>query len=157
MALFKRSSSTDDDMVSLADDDHAWWASRDELQRPFVPSDRVPPAAPSTGPGPATSGSFTDRYSTDSLFNWASSTEPDDPTHGGTGLPLDPYRVLGLQPGASLSEVVAAHRTLAKRYHPDQLFDADEAERLAAAQTMSTINGAYHELRTRLMGDPGTQ
>jgi hypothetical protein len=37
------------------------------------------------------------------------------------------------------------------------MFDADEDDRLAAAQTMSTINGAYHELRTRLMGDPGTQ
>lgn len=157
MALFKRSDSTDDEMVSLADDDHAWWAGRDELQRAFVPSDRVPPATPTAEAGPAMSASFNDQYSTESLFNWASSSEPDDPTHGGTGLPLDPYRVLGLQPGASLSEVVAAHRSLAKRYHPDQMFDADEADRLAAAQKMSTINGAYHELRTRLMGDPGSQ
>lgn len=89
------------------------------------------------------------------MFNWASSPEPDDPTHGGTGLPLDPYRVLGLQPGATLSEVIAAHRNLAKQYHPDQMHGADEDEQRRAAQTMSTVNAAYQELRSRLMGHPG--
>ncbi|HET8929437.1 MAG TPA: J domain-containing protein [Acidimicrobiales bacterium] len=152
MALFKRTESDDDDddMVSLADDNHAWWAGRDELQRAFVPKDRAAPGG--AEPTPTNPSGFTDKYSTESLFNWASSSEPDDPTHGGTGLPLDPYRVLDLEPGATLSEVVAAHRTLAKRYHPDQLFDADDAERVTAAQKMSTINAAYHELRSRLMG-----
>jgi DnaJ-domain-containing protein 1 len=151
--LFKRSDSTDDDTVSLADDNHAWWAGRDELQRAFGVEDRVRQAPPTVDNGSTSTTSFTDQFSTDSLFNGASSPEPDDPTHGGTGLPLDPYRVLGLQPGASLSEVVSAHRSLAKRYHPDQMFDADEDDRLAAAQTMSTINSAYHELRSRLLED----
>lgn len=32
---------------------------------------------------------------------------------------LDPYRTLGLRPGASLDEVRSAYRRLAKRYHPD--------------------------------------
>jgi hypothetical protein len=32
---------------------------------------------------------------------------------------VDPYRTLGLSPGASLDEVKAAYRRLAKRYHPD--------------------------------------
>ena len=31
----------------------------------------------------------------------------------------DPYRVLGLEPGASDDEVKAAYRKLAKKYHPD--------------------------------------
>lgn len=154
MAFFKRTiPENDDETVSLADDDHAWWAGRDELQQVFVPRRReVPGAAPPDPVG--NTGGFTEQYSTESLFNWASSTEPDDPTHGGTGLPLDPYRVLGLEPGASLSEVVAAHRSLAKRYHPDQLVDADDADRFEAAQTMSTVNAAYQELRSRLMVRP---
>ena len=33
--------------------------------------------------------------------------------------PGDPYRVLGLAPGASADEVKRAYRRLAKRYHPD--------------------------------------
>ncbi|MGZ6340680.1 MAG: J domain-containing protein, partial [Candidatus Limnocylindrales bacterium] len=33
--------------------------------------------------------------------------------------PLDPYRTLGLVPGASLPEIKRAYRELAKRYHPD--------------------------------------
>jgi hypothetical protein len=32
---------------------------------------------------------------------------------------IDPYRTLGLSPGASFDDVKAAYRRLAKRYHPD--------------------------------------
>lgn len=159
MALFKRTDSDDDqETVSLADDDHAWWAGRDHLERTFVPKHRTPPDV--AEPPPVASGSgpaaFSERYSTESLFNWASGPEPDDPTHGGTGLPLDPYRVLGLQPGASLSEVVAAHRSLAKQYHPDQMHGADKDEQVQAAHKMAAVNSAYQELRARLMGKPGS-
>lgn len=151
MALFKKSqqNNTDDDMISLDDASNAWWAERDELERVFVPKARTQfdPSAPE----PARASEFADKYSAESLFNWASNPEPDDPTHGGHGTPLDPYRVLGLQPGASLSEVVAAHRKLAKQFHPDQLHNIGEAERSAAAQRMSIINAAYQELRSRLL------
>lgn len=151
MALFKKSQArdSDDDTISLDDDANAWWADRDELEKVFVPKQRTPfePDAPRENP----SSAFADQYSAESLFNWASSPTPDDPTHGGAGTPLDPYRVLGLQPGASISEVVSAHRKLAKQYHPDQLHDIGEAERAAAAQRMSIINAAYQELRSRLV------
>ena len=157
MALFKRTPTDDEDTVSLADADHAWWSERDELERVFVPKTRTATnhdgtqRATTNGTDPSDS-EFAQQYSTESLFNWASGPEPDDPTYGGTGLPLDPYRVLGLEPGATLSEVVAAHRKLAKQYHPDRFFSAPEDERADAAQTMSTVNAAYQELRSRLMG-----
>src|SRR6188474_3576643 len=32
---------------------------------------------------------------------------------------LDPYRVLGVARGATKAQIKAAHRTLAKRFHPD--------------------------------------
>lgn len=158
MALFKRSNKPDgddaDDMVSFDDAAYAWWANRDRLEREFVPKKREVPRPGEKRhsiPTPPKESEFAAQYSTDSLFNWASSSEPDAPTHGGRGMSLDPYRVLGLQPGASLAEVVGAHRRLAKEYHPDRHHGTDEAEREQAAQEMSVINAAYQELRKRLM------
>ncbi len=51
---------------------------------------------------------------------------------------LDPYKVLGVAPGASDEEIKKAHRRLAKRYHPD-LNPGDAA----AAEKMNEINAAY--------------
>jgi curved DNA-binding protein CbpA len=44
----------------------------------------------------------------------------------------DPYRVLGILRGASPTEVKAAHRALAKRYHPDA--SSGDAQRFLAVQ-----------------------
>lgn len=54
----------------------------------------------------------------------------------------DPYRVLGLQPGASDEEVKRAYRQLAKRYHPDM--NPGDAY---AAQKMNEINAAYDQIK----------
>lgn len=63
-----------------------------------------------------------------------------------TGRPLDPgamtqeeaYQILGLERGASLEEVRAAHRTLMKRLHPDQGGSAAFAARVNAARDRLT-------------------
>ncbi|MGU3359152.1 J domain-containing protein [Methylobacterium sp. M6A4_1b] len=44
------------------------------------------------------------------------------------------YEILGLERGASLEQVRAAHRTLMKRLHPDQGGTAEEAARVNAAR-----------------------
>ncbi len=149
MAVWNRSKrdTTDDDSVSLDDEDHAWWAGRDELKKAFVAKPRSAEPGPTEVNRPS---AFEEKYSTESLFNWADGPDPDDPTHGGQGSLLDPYGVLGLQPGATLEQVVGAHRALAKTYHPDRQLDATEADRLLADQTMRRVNAAYHELRSRL-------
>lgn len=54
----------------------------------------------------------------------------------------DPYKVLGLTPGASDEEVKAAYRKLAKKYHPD-LNPGNEA----AAKRMNEINAAYDQIK----------
>ena len=50
----------------------------------------------------------------------------------------DPYKTLGVSPGATDEEIKKAYRTLAKKYHPD-LNPGDEV----AAQRMNDINAAY--------------
>ena len=54
----------------------------------------------------------------------------------------DPYRVLGLEPGASDEEVKRAYRQLAKKYHPDM--NPGDAY---AAKMMNDINAAYDQIK----------
>ena len=54
----------------------------------------------------------------------------------------DPYRVLGLKPGASDEEVRKAYRALAKKYHPDM--NPGDAH---AAEMMNQINAAYDQIK----------
>lgn len=63
----------------------------------------------------------------------------------------DPYRILGVMPGASLNEIRAAYRRLAKQYHPDAAGERALARFLA-------IQAAYERLvdaegRLRLPGE----
>jgi molecular chaperone DnaJ len=54
----------------------------------------------------------------------------------------DPYKVLGLEPGASDEEVKKAYRRLAKKYHPDANPGNQEA-----ARKMQEINAAYEQIK----------
>ena len=62
-----------------------------------------------------------------------------DPRTGGPAKPgsmteQEAYQVLGLERGASLEEVRAAHRALMKRLHPDQGGSVERAARVNAAR-----------------------
>ncbi|WP_408072316.1 DnaJ domain-containing protein [Butyrivibrio sp. JL13D10] len=50
----------------------------------------------------------------------------------------DPYKTLGVQPGASDEEIKKAYRSLAKKYHPD--LHPDDVN---ASERMNEINAAY--------------
>ena len=54
----------------------------------------------------------------------------------------DPYKVLGVEPGASDEEIKKAYRRLAKKYHPD-LNPGDEV----AARKMKEVNAAYEQIK----------
>src|SRR3954462_7387699 len=53
----------------------------------------------------------------------------------------DPYSILGVDPGAPPSELTAAYREQAKRWHPDRNGDAESVRRMAQ------VNAAYDLLR----------
>lgn len=56
----------------------------------------------------------------------------------------DPYQVLGVRPDADAEEIIAAYRSLAKKYHPD-LNPGDEE----ASAHMRELNDAYAEIRAK--------
>jgi hypothetical protein len=57
----------------------------------------------------------------------------------------DPHVVLGVEPGASLDEIKAAWRTLARQHHPDLTGDDPDVAR-RATRKMAEINAAYATL-----------
>jgi DnaJ like chaperone protein len=61
----------------------------------------------------------------------------------------DPYAVLGLTAAATWEEITAAHRALARRFHPDKVATYDAVSRSVAEEVMFKVNGAYRELRVR--------
>ena len=66
----------------------------------------------------------------------------------------DPHDVLGVETGATPTEIKAAWRKLARRHHPDLIGDDPAASRVATRQ-MAEINEAYAAL-TRNGGSAGT-
>jgi hypothetical protein len=55
------------------------------------------------------------------------------------------YEVLGVKPGISVSELKAAHRDLAKVWHPDR-FGHDSRLQLKAQEKLKEINEAYEQI-----------
>ena len=126
----------DDDVVHISDE-HAWWATRDELDSNKIPTGRTKKAPQEEQKHSA----FEDYYSTESLFDWTGAHEVLDAS--------DPYVVLGLPASATWEEISAAHRRLAKIHHPDRLVKASPEERATGEQRIRDLNVAYMELRRR--------
>jgi hypothetical protein len=60
--------------------------------------------------------------------------------------PMQAYRILGLNPGATLDQLKVAYRDLALVWHPDRFVDNPRLREKAAA-TLQHINEAYAVLR----------
>lgn len=58
----------------------------------------------------------------------------------------DPYRVLGVSPGATDDEIKSAYRALARKYHPDN-YSQDNPLADLATEKMQEINEAYDEIQ----------
>ncbi len=57
----------------------------------------------------------------------------------------DPYRILGVERGATEEQIKTAYRDLARRYHPDNYTDPAKAAK--AEEQMKEINEAYDRIR----------
>jgi hypothetical protein len=64
---------------------------------------------------------------------------------------MDPYAVLGVQPGSSPAEVARAYRAKAKEWHPDVRGTED------ALRRMAVINAAYEQIRDGKVAKPRSQ
>jgi curved DNA-binding protein CbpA len=59
-------------------------------------------------------------------------------------MPRDPYRVLGVSPGASAEEVHDAYRRLVKQHHPDRNGGSEES-----ARRFAEVQEAYEAVRSK--------
>jgi hypothetical protein len=103
----------------------------------FVEGGFAEPARPS-GPTRAT---FTDYSPPESLFY----THEVEHEVEGPVAPT-PHAALGVDPGATWTEIKAAYRGLVAQLHPDRFVTATDEERDAAAEQLAEVNVAYHAL-----------
>lgn len=61
----------------------------------------------------------------------------------------DPYRILGVERGASQEIIKNAFRQLAAKYHPDKVAHLGDEFRVLAEKRFKEIQRAYDELKSR--------
>ena len=59
---------------------------------------------------------------------------------------MDPWRVLGVPPGASKDEIKQAYRKHAIRHHPDHHINSPEAVQKEAEATFKAVKAAYEAI-----------
>jgi hypothetical protein len=61
----------------------------------------------------------------------------------------DPFRILGIEPGASPDEIKAAYRRAVAKYHPDKVTHLGKEFQELAHKKLVAIQRAYETLRRR--------
>jgi len=61
--------------------------------------------------------------------------------------PDSAYKILEIETNASVADIKAAYRTMAKKYHPDKLQHMDEAYRKGAQEKFQKVQEAYEQLQ----------
>lgn len=59
----------------------------------------------------------------------------------------DPYKILGLQPGATKEEIRAAYKKMASQYHPDKVQHLGEDFQRLAHEKFLAIQRAYDKVK----------
>jgi len=148
--LFRQAEDDPDDRdADLSEDEHAWWAAREEVVG--VPRGPQPDLDP---PPPPPDSNFSDFWTAESLFD---EQAPPPPPAGDTvdadldvpgGMDLDSaHLVLQIEIGSDWEAVTRAHRRLAKQYHPDRLVEYSPSAQEMGRNRMAEINAAHATLR----------
>ena len=133
----------DDRLAAYAPSDDRSAAHPEEIRAGF----RKEPE-PEPEPDPQRAREFFKRqFTTESLFTWT--VTPTCETVIDLRDPEDAYLVLGLPIGAPWVEVVRAHRSLARRHHPDHNVGSSEEARRKADVAIRNVNAAYELLQRR--------
>jgi len=61
--------------------------------------------------------------------------------------PDSAYKILEIEKNATVPDIKAAYRTMAKKYHPDKLQHMDEAYRKGAQEKFQKVQEAYEQLQ----------
>ena len=143
----------DDQAADLSEDEHAWWAAREEVAG--VPHGHAPDEPPKAASSP-----FTDYWTAESLFEGQPPPSGADPTAPPAGDATDPhvevpggmdldsaYLVLQVVVGGDWETITKAHRRLAMQYHPDRLIEYSPAAQELGRVRMAEINAAHATLR----------
>jgi len=150
--LFRRAEDDlDDRAADLSEDEHAWWAAREEVagvpRGPQQEDDPLPPPPPDS--------QFADYWTAESLFE-DHATPPPAPEEPAVeadldvpgGMDLDSaHLVLQIDIAADWETITRAHRTLAKQYHPDRLMAYSPEAQEVGRNRMAEINAAHATLR----------
>jgi DnaJ-domain-containing protein 1 len=147
--LFRRGDEDLDDRdADLSEDQHAWWAAREEVAG--VPRGTTPP--PVEEPEPETQ--FSDYWTAESLFDEQPKPPPPEQKTAEAelevpgGMDLDSaHLVLQIKIGVDWEAITTAHRSLAKLYHPDRLMSYSPEAQELGRHRMSEINAAHATLR----------
>lgn len=168
-----------DEPVHLDDEAHAWWAQRpaealwsahrrrrpverpprDVMAEHFGPDWRTTFGLDRTAPTPAEPGAPDEPGSLGDPFGGgpgatgepgagSGDPAPEEQPAPTTG-PVAAYAVLGVDPGATWEEIVAAHRAMARRHHPDRVATQGPEAVAAAEERIRVVNAAFAELRVR--------
>ncbi|MEW5906167.1 MAG: DnaJ domain-containing protein [Elusimicrobiota bacterium] len=69
----------------------------------------------------------------------------------------DPYKVLGVAPGASPEEIRGAYLKLANKYHPDKVDHLGDEFKVLAHRRFKEIQAAYERLAPKTPPEQGRQ
>ncbi len=154
--LFRRDDAEfDDQTADLSEDEHAWWAAREEVAG--VPTGHRPDEPPAE----AAPSQFADYWTAESLFEGQAPPTADQPVDESTGpaaedveadlpggMDLDSaHLVLQIEVGVEWEAITKAHRRLAMQYHPDRLIAYSPAAQELGRVRMAEINAAHATLR----------
>lgn len=147
--LFRRGDlAPPDDHADLSEDEHAWWAAREEVGGVPRGSRGSEPEAP-----PAEDPQFADYWTTESLFEHppvADAAEEPPPLDDDDAPMMDldvAHLVLQVPIAATWEEITKAQRSLAMLYHPDRLLDLSPDAQQLGQDRMAEINLAHATLR----------